>query len=472
MTTPKSDASSKRTAKEKLSPRTNKTSAKTRTKTGPDKPKKKIGLQLNWNRAIHIDTSIDDTLLKTLTPIILKLKQESTDPITIGIDSPGGSIPAMQALLGLLQAPDQDGNRTEIYTVSTNRAYSAAASLLAFGDYSVAFPHSKILYHDVRYTGIDDVTPSKALRTARELERGNVAFSLTLANQVRGRLIWVYLDLRDEFANARKRFAEFAEKQDAAFTDALPSDESRVVDIVGFALTLFSKLTSPTDNEISIKALHLLNSWMQIDKIERRLSTHKEGKGHTTDMIKGINDLVAEIRSMDSGGQESVDSPEPAQGDGLSESAQQDITLLLEVIARRFATDKHLNICDDGLDSIMEDFAFMKDINSNQHVHAITNLMIDHAYIFFGRSIATELRNTKDDAERRKILDPVYPQARMLWFYIVSLCRCLCRGEHLLTPYDAQLLGLVDEVLGGGPVESRREWRKSNPAYVQSDIGI
>ena len=159
------------------------------------RPRKILGLQLNWNRAIHIDTTIDETLLKTLTPRILKLKQESTDPITIGIDSPGGSISAMQSLLALLRAPDQDGNRIEIYTVSTNRAYSAAASMLAFGDYSVAFPHSQILYHDVRYSGVEDLTPSKALRTARELEKGNVEFSLKLANHVRRRLLWVYLDL-------------------------------------------------------------------------------------------------------------------------------------------------------------------------------------------------------------------------------------------------------------------------------------
>jgi ATP-dependent protease ClpP protease subunit len=480
MTTKKSNVSTKRTAKKTPSRRTKTTSVKTSAKAAPeevahDKPapekaKEKVGFQLDWNRAIHIDTTIDDTLLRTLTPTILKLKQESTDPITIGIDSPGGSIPAMQSLLGLLRAPDQDGNRTKIYTVSTNRAYSAAASLLAFGDYSVAFPHSKILYHDVRYSAIEEVTASKALRASRELERGNVEFSLTLANQVRQRLIWVYLDLSRDFAKARKSYADFAAKRDADFADALPSDGNRAVDIVGFALTLFSKLSSPVGNETAISALHLLNSWTQIDKIERRLSANREGDGETTDLVRGINDLVSEIRGMDSGGQDSAESPEPTQVDGLSESARKDITLLFEVIARRLATDKNLSISEDGLDSIMEDFAFIKDVNSDQHVRAITRLMIDYDLIFFGPSIAAELKNATDDTERGKILDPVYPQARMLWFYIVSLCRCLCRGEHLLTPYDAQLLGLVDEVLGGGPVESQREWRKSHPDYVQSDI--
>jgi len=439
--------------------------------TPPEKAKKKVGLQLNWNRAIHIDTTIDDTLLKKLTPMILKLKQEGNDPITIGIDSPGGSIQAMQSLLGLLEAPDQDGNRIEIYTIPTNRAYSAAASLLAFGDYSVAFPHSKILFHDLRYSGAEDLTPSKALRTARELERGNVEFSLTLANRVRQRLIWVYLNLVEDFAKVRTRWATFAQKQDEEFGNALPPDETRAVDIVGFALTLFSKLSSPIDSKISIGALRLLNSWMQIDKIERRLFISKEGKGEATDFIKGVNDLVIEIRGMDSGAKDSMESPEPEQFDGLNESARADIKLLFEVIARRFATDENLSINYDVFDSIMEEFSFIKDINSKKHVHAITKLMIDHDYIFFKRSIATELEKAKDDTERSQILDPLYPQALMLWFYIVSICRCLCSGEHTLTPYDAQLLGLVDEVLGGGPVESVREWRRKQPDYDQKYNG-
>jgi ATP-dependent protease ClpP protease subunit len=437
-------------------------------KTIHEAEKKKVGLQLNWQRAIHIDTTIDDTLLKKLTPTILQLKQESKDPITIGIDSPGGSVTAMKSLLGLLQAPDQDGNRTEIYTVSTNRTYSAAASLLAFGDYSVAFPHSKILYHDVRYPGIEDVTPSKALRTARELERDNVAFSLTLANKLRRRFVWVYLDLRKEFAGVRERYASFADKFDEVFADVLPKDENRAVDIVGFALTLFRKLSHPVDNEISIQALHLLNSWMQIEKIERRLIGNEEGLGEISGLVTGINHLITEIRSMEADGKGSAESPEPAQN-GLSESAQKDIRLLLEVISRRFATDKNLDISGDGFDIIMEDYAFIKDINNNQHVNAITKLMMDNSFMFFNPSIAKELEIAEDDDERHKILDPVYPQARMLWFYLVLVCRCLCKGEHLLTPYDAQLLGLVDEVLGGGPVESRREWRKTNPDYCQYD---
>jgi len=460
--TSKSKATPKRPTSSKVSPPANAAHANQGEK---EKSKKKVGLSLNWNRAIHINTTINDALLREMTPVILQMKQESSEPITVGIDSPGGSIDAVGSLIGLLQAPDQDGRRAPIYTVSTNRAYSAAATLLAFGEYSVAFPHSQILYHDMRYSGIDDVTPSKALRTARELERRNADLALKLAHQIRQRLIWVYLDLQSDFSDVRERYSGFSKEFDDAFKEVLDRKQAHVVDVVAFSLALFRKLTSPVDNEIAIQPLRLLKTWVQIERIGQRLPKEIANGKKSVDFVQGIDDLVTEIRNMDAGNDQSAKTPGPEPHTGLDENDRKDIKLLIQVLARRFATDKNLNILDDGLDIITEDFSFIKDINSDQHIYAITNLMIEHGHIFFGRPIYEKLKKTKDDQERYKILSPVYPQARMLWHYMVLICRCLCRGEHFLTPGDAQLLGLVDEVIGGGPVESRREWRKASPDY-------
>lgn len=433
--------------------------------SGKEKVKRQIGYSLNWNRAIHINRTIDESLVKELTPLILKMKQESSEPITVGIDSPGGSLAAVDSLLGLLNSPDQDGKVTLIYTVSTNRAYSAAASLLAFGDYAVSFSHSRILYHDLRYSGIEDVTPSKALKTARELERGNVAFALRLAHHIRGRLIWVYLDLMSEFKRFRSEYETFAKRYDEAFEQLLPPKQEKTVDVVGFSLALFRKLSNPADHEIAIRALYLLNSWMQIERIERRLSAQKSGAGALPDPVEGVDRLITEIRGMEAGAETPSKSPTAGAPGGLAASAREDIKLLLEVVARRFANDKDLTISDEGLDMIVEDFSFIRDIKSDKHVHAITKMMIENGPLFFGRSIADDIKNAKDNTERRKILAPVYPQARMLWYFIVLICRCLCKGDHFLSPGDAQLLGLVDEVLGGGPIQSVREWRKTSPEY-------
>lgn len=424
-----------------------------------NEPKRKIGLTLNWNRAIHINKPIDDTLLKELTPEILRMKQENSNPITVGIDSPGGNVSAMESLLSLLDCPDQDGKTVEIYTVATNRAYSAAASFLAFGDYSVAFPKSNILYHDIRYSDIDDVTPSKALAAARRLERSNAAFSLKLANRIQKRLIWVYLDLKPNFGKIRERWKTYIEPYDKAFSELIPKDQPQIIDVVGLSLALYSRLSSPNDKDIALRALELLASWIQIERIEKKFSRTE------SDPVKGISDLVDSIKKMDLEQTSTSQTPESSTGAGLTDDALNDIRLLLEVLARRLSIDKNEKISGGWLDMVIEDFSFVKDIKSPNHVEAITKMMANNAYTFFDKETADKICGAKNEEEQNKLLAPFYSQAQLFWYYIVLICRCLCRGDHYLTPYDAQLLGLVNEVLGGGHIQSKREWRKTQPNY-------
>ncbi|MDD5432496.1 MAG: ATP-dependent Clp protease proteolytic subunit [Candidatus Omnitrophica bacterium] len=426
-------------------------------------PKRKIGLTLNWERAIYINKPIDDTLMKELTPVILQMKQKSSDPITVGIDSPGGNVSTMESLLSLLNCPDQDGKGVEIYTVATNRAFSAAASFLAFGDYSVGFPHSNILYHDVRYSDIDDVTPSKALEAARRLERSNAVFSLKLANRVQERLIWVYLDLKPTFSKVRERWKKFVEQYDKVFSELIPKDQQQIVDVVGLSLALYSRLSSPNDQKIAIRALELLASWIQIERIEQRFSKAESEK--ETDPTKVISSLIDVIKKMDLEQTSPPQVPESTTGSELEEASRNDIRLLLEVLARRLAIDKNQNINDSWLDTVIEDFSFMKDIKSPSHIQATTRMMVNHAHALFDRDTADKIRSAGNEEERNKLLAPFYSQARIFWYYIVLICKCLCRGDHFLTPYDAQLLGLIDEVLGGGLIQSKREWRKTQPNY-------
>jgi hypothetical protein len=35
-----------------------------------------------------------------------------------------------------------------------------------------------------------------------------------------------------------------------------------------------------------------------------------------------------------------------------------------------------------------------------------------------------------------------------IWWFVVSLSRCLQTGEHTINPIDAYWLGLVDEIIG------------------------
>lgn len=98
-------------------------------------------LSVDWDRSLFIDATINDELVHRLTPSILSLRQKSSEPITVAIDSPGGSLASLDVLLGLLTGPTQSGEAGKIITVNTNHAYSAAANLLAFGNYATALKH-------------------------------------------------------------------------------------------------------------------------------------------------------------------------------------------------------------------------------------------------------------------------------------------------------------------------------------------
>jgi ATP-dependent protease ClpP protease subunit len=104
----------------------------------------------NPTRSILVGGEINAQLLLQLTPKILELRSASGEPITVYIDSNGGSVRIADMIRGLLNAPDQNGSRCRIITVSTGHAESAAADLLATGDYAIAYPHCSIWYHGTR----------------------------------------------------------------------------------------------------------------------------------------------------------------------------------------------------------------------------------------------------------------------------------------------------------------------------------
>lgn len=176
-------------------------------------------------------------------------------------------------------------------------------------------------------------------------------------------------------------------------------------------------------------------------------------------------ELVRAIEKMKVDGTTVLQAPESTADVIVSPTAIDDIRLLLEVLARRLAEDKPKDIDQHWLDRIIEDYSFVKDINSRAHISATTRMMVKHAYTFFDKETKAKIETAKDEEALNVLLSPFYPQARLFWYYIVLISRCLCRGDHYLTSRDAQVLGLVDEVLGGGAIQSRREWRKAQPNY-------
>ena len=203
---------------------------------------KEAVLQIDWNRAIFINSIINDDLFDSLTPKILKMRQENNDPITIGIDSTGGSLASLESIMDLLCSPGLDGVRPIINTVTLNKAFSAAANLLAMGDYAIAYPSSKIFFHDVRYHSIPDVTPSKALQTAKDLERKNEEFAFYLSPKISVRLVWTYINFWSSFEEVKKDFSEAYNDYYPPLSEFMDLNEGDDFDFAAFILSLYRPL--------------------------------------------------------------------------------------------------------------------------------------------------------------------------------------------------------------------------------------
>lgn len=399
-------------------------------------------LTIDWDRSILVNGVIDDELVKRLTPAILKLRQSSTEPITVGIDSPGGSLASLDVLLALLTGPTQQGNPGKIITVVTHRAYSSAANLLAFGSYAVALRHSEILYHDVRYGGMDDVTPEKARDAAKSLQDANDAFALRLAHRIIQRLVWAYIDLSPNFKEVQREFSSRHQNYSKLVSAyAPPIDGFECIDLPSFATSLWRNLSARNDLLIH-NVMVRLSQWIHLTKIAKSAPTYRPKGSRNPGMLDGPRHLHKLFKGK------------PENFEQCEEPLKLFLSLFLEDIAS--AKSDSINI-SGTLERAIREYGILQSLNEPKHVRYASDLMASNSSIFFGRKIANGL-DSLPEQERNELLAKAAPHARLLWHFCVLLCRELFEGEHILTPRDAQLLGLIDEVAGGGPLQSKREW--------------
>lgn len=97
------------------------------------------------NRSIFLTGSIDAEMANAFLSQLLYLEQESTNPITIYVNSPGGEVNA-----GLMIYDAIQGSSLEINMVCTGIAASMAAVLLAGGQKGRRYilKHSKVMIHE------------------------------------------------------------------------------------------------------------------------------------------------------------------------------------------------------------------------------------------------------------------------------------------------------------------------------------
>lgn len=407
-------------------------------------------LTINWKRCIHVDDVIDENLIKRLTPKILEFREESDLPITVAINSPGGSLAAVDTLVALLTGPNQDGKRLEIITVSVHKAYSAAANLLASGNYAVALPESEILFHDVRYGGIDDVTPSVAKTVASKLQDANEEFSIRLANNIFRRLVWNYVDLDPKFKIFQEKYPDTYSRYEKVINACQEGQSSANIDIASFITSLYALLSKASDSLVD-NAMRRLYQWGIMTKLANSFPTYRVESDNKSiaGMLDGMKAMFEQLlEALDKKGNQLI-----------WEQAVPKLKLYIPLIIDKLL-EEDKEIGRDFykiLESANEDFRLVDSINDNEHATMATKQLLQHKGIFFSNEARAQLESG-DESLKQAAIKEVFPDVKLLWHFCVLQCRELFTGEHRMSPRDAQILGLVDEVVGGGAIESLREY--------------
>ncbi|HEY9647623.1 MAG TPA: ATP-dependent Clp protease proteolytic subunit [Chroococcidiopsis sp.] len=132
-----------------------------------------IYTRLGQERIIFLGEEVDDTIANSIVAYMLYLdSDDSTKPIYIYINSPGGSVTAGMAIYDTMQHI-----KSEVVTICLGLAASMGAFLLAAGTKGkrLALPHSRIMIHQPlggtgRRQATDiDIEAKQILRVRQEL---------------------------------------------------------------------------------------------------------------------------------------------------------------------------------------------------------------------------------------------------------------------------------------------------------------
>lgn len=353
-------------------------------------------------RAVEIFGDFTDELASSAIREIFRLRAESNDPITVLINSDGGSTRVLRIIDGALNTQDQDGRVPYIITVAAGNAFSAAASLLAFGDYAVAYQHSSIYFHGARYAEYT-VTAEKAADINLSLKRSNFETAGQLADKVFSRLLHRYIFSEKEFKRKRPN----------------------VPDAPMLALERF--------------VAHIKQ------KVSRRVAVLLET---TLDQVRGARHFMGVVL------------PAVKLGKRYSPIGT-DAKLLQELVKYEIKVKGRDNwrLDDEGRAKLMSDYSLLWEYLFGRH-----RLVLDKLVSVNGSSLLTTAQFNrfkkfpKEDKKRQAYLDKhARPKMIPFWFFAVKLTQHLLLGENELSANEAYWIGAIDEVIGRAELYG---WRK------------
>lgn len=350
----------------------------------------------NPTRRLLIAGEIRQELLDRITPEILTLRATGNDPITVYIDSYGGSTRISAVISNLLRTPNQSAQLPRVITVVTGSAASAAADLLASGDYAIAYPESWIYYHGTRRIIEGDLTLESAKEVADALQEANDVFAVRLADRAIERFMFLFLSLRAGFPTIRK------------------------------------KLSLEKDTEVKVFAAAL----------RQRVSPSLRSL---------VDDAILSFEETLSIDTYIWDRLEP-EGKPFGENETEILKLILDFELARNKT-KSWTLSAGGLVKAVEDFLVFNDFNFGRQRHFLTKFASGKWGKFF---MGEEERNQlllelkAETNPEKAVQDLVEGRMQPIWYFVYCVCKLLQKRETSLSASDAYWLGIVDEVLGLG----------------------
>jgi hypothetical protein len=370
----------------------------------------------NPERAIHLHGEINHALVHRLTPQILTLQSQSREPITAYIDSNGGSPQLMIALLRLIKAPTQDyGEPCELITVVTRLAASAAADFLSTGDYALAYPGSRILFHGVRATDDKPLTAERMSLLAQYLRLSNESSARQLTSEVEFRFIFRFVSSMPQFDAVR------AEQGDDDMTD----------------LDCFLKIIS---GNLSYSAKEVLKTAIQRYKRYDAL----------------VNYVNKKTRSL------------PASKTPLEREGAQ-IRAIVDFEVKNNKRLPHWSFQGAGINRLVDDFLLFREHQAMAGSDRFKWFCERICPLLVVDDVMDEIERLAEPARTERILQEIGPPLEPIWSFFVALCHSLQHGENELTAVDAYWLGLIDEVYGDEDLHGIRTVLENMPPETEEE---
>jgi ATP-dependent protease ClpP protease subunit len=350
----------------------------------------------NFARSIFLSGKITQQTAYELSPRIKELRAASADPITLYIDSPGGSAAIAEGIRFLIKAPDQDGRRCRLITVVTGTAASAAADLLALGDYAIAEPQADILYHGSRQALDQILTIEGVSSVAANLQEANERLALRLARSSFRRIIWRVIQLKDAIEKFRVEVEGLEELVKALTTKLSPANAALLAEAIARQKAL---------QEVKASADSYLKRLKNLDQLP--------DKQLEPELLRAIVNF-------------------------RSRQHQDDDWLLSRT----------------GMQEVMSDFNLIHDYASQ--TKDMDALLEIYGSLFLTPAQSAEFKDKSKEEQKLFLESHASGKLEALWYFIVSLCRLLQTKDYQITPEEAYWLGVVDEVTGSG-LQSDRE---------------